>query len=192
MKIQTQMRSEEEKLQAKLQTVDGFVRQRLKAGFTLKDSELMAKEWLETYANEAKDRDILHYEAYHRIPKHVESWRDKASKEEASRQKAAKERIIEFRFKKQARYLLEQNRYVTIIDFEDLKAEEYAMIVKWFEEKKPVPDYLKGVIKRIPTFKDKVEDMLGDTFDKTFEKAVIGSFYLFMACFFICIILLNI
>lgn len=186
MKLQTQVDSEE-----KLQTVDGFVRQRLKAGFTLKDSELMAKEWLETYADDEKNRDILHYEAFHRIPKHVESWRDKASQEEMLKKKAAKARIIEFRFKKQARVLLNQHNCTTLVNFDDLKAEEYAMIVNWFESKKPMPEYLKGVIKYIPTFKDKIEDALGDSIDKTLEKVVVGSFYLFLSGFFVGLILLN-
>lgn len=187
MKTRTQVKVEDERLQ----TVDGFVRQRLKAGFTLKDSELMAKEWLETYANDEKNRDILHYEAFHRIPKHVNSWRDKLSQAEAEKKREAKGRIIEFRFKKQARFLLEKNNYMTIVDFDDLKAEEYAMIVKWFEDKQPMPEYLKGVIKRIPTFIDKVEDVLGDTIDQTLEKMVIGSFYLFLSCFFVALVLLN-
>lgn len=177
------------------QSINYFVRQKLSSGDEMMDNELWAKEWLEEYVKNNKKIKIneRYYNAYHAIPKSVEIWQERMNlkRTELKKQSKAKKKVLAYKFKDRAKELLEINRYKTLIDFDNLQPEEYKMIVNWLEKGKDLPEYLQGIMKYKPTFKEKAEKILGSGIEETLKKGQNYVFYLFIAFFFTMLMLLN-
>ena len=56
------------------QSIDYFVREKLRKGAFLTSSELWAKEWMDLHAQSYKRPEEVFYKTYHTIPKCVQVW----------------------------------------------------------------------------------------------------------------------
>jgi hypothetical protein len=173
------------------QSIGYFVRQKLRTGEKLTDTERWAKEWLDQYAKKHRNKETMLYNAYHSIPKYVEIWEERLNLRPSIKTKKAKKLVLDFVFKAKAKELLEKNRFKTLIEFESLKPEEYKMICDWFEKGIELPDYLKGILKYRPTFQEKVEEILGKSINQALVESQNLIFYLFLCYFFMMLMLIN-
>lgn len=175
------------------QSINYFVREKLKAGEKLLDSELWAKEWLEQYVEKNKKQDGKnYYKAFHAIPKSVELWEERMNLNPSnpSKRKGPKN-ALDYKFKRKARTLLEEHRFKTLIAFESLQPEEYKIICDWFENDKELPEYLKGILKYQPTLKEQLTKTFSSKAVQFMEKSQNIFFYLFIGFFFIILMVIN-
>ncbi|MGN5650791.1 hypothetical protein [Bacillus sp. Brlt_9] len=172
------------------QTMDYFVRQKLKSGSKFVDTELWAKEWLDQYAASHKNSEELYYKAYHNIPKYVEVWEEKLNIKDSTINKNTR-KIYDFTHKEKARRLIEQNRYKTKINFNELQPEEYKMICDWLEGKSELPTYLRGILEYIPTFTERFEHFIGKSVEQFQIDLQNKLFYVFIIYFFMIVMIIN-
>lgn len=175
----------------RVESINYFVRQKITSGAKLTNTELWAKEWLDYYAKNQKKTEQLYYDAYHAIPEYVMTWEKRLNVKNPLKPPKNKTIIMDFTFKHRAEELLVQNRYKTIIPFNELKWEEYKMICDHFEKGKIMPDYLKGIVQYQPTLEERIEKILGQSIKQAMTKTQNIVFYLFLGFFFLMLMLLN-
>lgn len=174
------------------QTINYFVHNKIKSGFKCENNEEWAKEWLQQYVRNNSRKEEKFYKACHSIPKYVELWEQRLNKT-SPEIKSIKDKIIpiDFSFRLKAKDLLEKNRYVTKIPFEELRPEEYKMISEWFEDNKELPEYLRGILQYRLTIEEKIEKALGENLRDLVLRSQNFVFYLFLGFFLAVLMLIN-
>ncbi|MGF7535392.1 hypothetical protein AAGG74_17210 [Bacillus mexicanus] len=174
------------------QTINYFVHNKIKSGQKCENNEEWANEWLQQYVKNNSRKEEKLYKAFHSIPKYIEVWEQRINKKSAE-VKSIKEKVIpiDFSYRMRAKELLEKNRYMTKVPFEELHPEEYKMIVEWFEYKKDLPEYLKGILKYRLTLEEKIEKLLGESIKELILRSQNFIFYFFLVFFFAILMLIN-
>ncbi|MDU9693497.1 hypothetical protein O0Q50_20180 [Priestia aryabhattai] len=174
------------------QAINYFVREKLKKGVKLTDTEVWAKEWMDIYAKNHKKAEKILYKTYHNIPKYVRVWEQRMNLQSTlPMPKKAKKYALEHTFKDKAKELLAKNKCKTKISFEDLNPMDYKMICDWFEKGIEMPEYLKGVMKFKLTFKENLEKLMGKSIQEAMAGAQNVVFFLFFIFFFMTLMLIN-
>jgi len=174
------------------QAINYFVREKLKSGAKLTDTEVWAKEWMDIYAKNHKKAEKVLYKTYHNIPKYVRVWEERMNlKSNLPLTKKAKTYALDYAYRDKARELLAKNKCKTKIPFEDLKPIEYKMICDWFEKGIEMPEYLKGVMKFKLTFKENTEKLMGKSIQEAMASSQNVLFFMFFIFFFMMLMLIN-